>query len=301
MVYEQVSATLPAGGMVHIAENDLLAATCILNKSGENFPIVRAKEPHFVDDLLAICRKNKIDYLFPFLDYGLPELAKNKQQFLDLGTTLAMSEYDTITTCEDKLMFANYLLDKSIQAIPTYTTMDIREHFSTPYFAKPRYGNTSHGAMVVNTEEELSACLLKEDTIVQPYINDEDIGVDILINDSKIHDMFMRRKLSSRAGTTDSALSIWDDGIQRIIESVVEIFDFEGPIDMDILKKGDTYYLNEVNPRFGGAYSSAIACGKNFFKTYFLGEPEDRFNNYELGMKTVKYEKTIVAGKIGNP
>ncbi len=81
------------------------------------------------------------------------------------------------------------------------------------------------------------------------------------------------------------------------MEALVEVFDFEGLIDMDILKKGDEFFINEVNPRFGGVYPSAIACGKDFFRRYLNDDKNGNFQDYELHLKTVKYENTIIANR----
>lgn len=37
-------------------------------------------------------------------------------------------------------------------------------------------------------------------------------------------------------------------------------------IDIDIFEIDGTYYLSEVNPRFGGGYPHAYACGVNMPK-----------------------------------
>jgi carbamoyl-phosphate synthase large subunit len=293
-VYQQIMNSHASIEAVHIAENDITAASCVMNTSGENIAIAKARDPLFVDDLLSICKEKNIDYLFSFIDYGLPALAKNRHRFTELGTSVVISSYETVILCEDKYEFWRYLKKNSVQAVPTFLNTDIIDSYPLPYFVKPRYGNTSFGTAVVNTIEALKDYLCREDYIVQPFLNDNDYGVDLVVKNGQIYDVFMREKLTSRAGTTDTAVSIWDDKIFKLLEDLVKVFDFEGLIDMDVLKKGDEYFINEINPRFGGVYPSAIACGKDFFKRYLNDDKNGNFQDYELHLKTVKYEKTIV-------
>lgn len=48
-----------------------------------------------------------------------------------------------------------------------------------------------------------------------------------------------------------------------MLKDFVETCGFRGMIDIDIFEKNGTYYISEVNPRFGGGYPHAYACGVN--------------------------------------
>ena len=293
--YQQIINSHNEIESVHIAENNITAPSCVINTTGDNIKISKALDTEFIGNLLEICKEKRIDYLFSFIDYGLPELAENRHEFEALGTYVVISSYETVIKCEDKFAFSRYLKKNHISAVPTFLDNKIQDIYPLPYFAKPRYGNTSIGAKVINKKDEIEYYLMKEDYIIQPYLNGKIYGVDLLVKNGQIYDVFMRETLTSRAGTTDTSKSLWDDKILKLIESLAKIFDFDGFIDIDILTKEDECFISEINPRFGGAYTHAIACGKNFFKRYLNNLKNKNFVDYKLNLKTIKYEKTIIA------
>src|SRR3972149_10288019 len=58
------------------------------------FKIPYAKDPHYIDRLLDICRSENCKILFPGLDAELPFLSKNIEKFKEIGTTVVVSRPD---------------------------------------------------------------------------------------------------------------------------------------------------------------------------------------------------------------
>ena len=50
----------------------------------------------------------------------------------------------------------------------------------------------------------------------------------------------------------------------ELIKEICDVFEFNGPLDMDFFIKDGEYYLSEINPRFGGAYLHAYGAGVDF-------------------------------------
>ena len=282
---------------VYVAENDPNAPACVLNKKERNITVKRALEKGFAKDILSVCKKLKIDYLFSFIDYGLSELAGNAESFKRMGTRLVVSPKETIKLCEDKFEFYKKLSKNNINCVTTFLNNKIKRSYKFPYFAKPRYGNSSSGISLIENKEDLLYYSGKKDYIFQPFMKDEEYGIDLLVKDGVILDMFMKKKIAMRAGTTDKAISVWDKKIARLVEKLSELVKFEGPIDIDIFKHEGRYVIAEVNPRFGGGYTTAIACGKNFFYNYIKGIKSNKQHSYPKGRKVLRYEKTLIANK----
>lgn len=294
-LYEQLANSDIGVNNICIAENNLNAATCVLNSRGSNIEIPKASENNFINTLLSICEREKINYLFSFFDNDLPLLAKDRHRFEELGTKVVLSSYETVVMCEDKYALFKHLEMNQINGVPTSLDDSILNFYGFPYFTKPRYGHASISANVVNTMEDLRYYLDKGDYIIQPFMKDREFGIDLLIKHKEIYDVFMKEKFAMRAGTTDKAMSVWKDGIFRLIEKLVKVLDLDGPIDIDILENDDNYFINEVNPKFGGGYPAAIVCGKNFFLRYLKDLKNSNFRDYKEHIKTVRYEKTIIA------
>ena len=69
--------------------------------------------------------------------------------------------------------------------------------------------------------------------------------------------------IKMRAGETDKAVSVRDEKLFELIRNFVETCGFRGVIDIDLFEIEGRYYISEVNPRFGGGYPHAHACGVN--------------------------------------
>ena len=298
-LYEQLMASDIGPKNVYIAENDITAASCLANKVGKNIKIAKALDQGFIKDLLDICGSERINHLFSFLDYGLDKLATEKDEFRSLGTEVVASSLETVRLCEDKMGFFRHMEKNGIGAIPTFADDAILKKHAFPYFAKPRFGNSSFGVSVLATIKDLRYYLGKGDYIIQPYINGKEYGIDLLVKNGEIYDLFMKEKFSMRAGTTDKAMSVWIEDIFRLVKKLVNVMEFEGPIDIDIFENNGEYLIGEINPRFGGGYSSAILCGKNFFWRYLKDRKNENPQDYKTNVRTVRYEKTIAANDAG--
>ena len=72
---------------------------------------------------------------------------------------------------------------------------------------------------------------------------------------------------------------------------------------MDFFYNDGTYYLSEVNPRFGGAYLHAYGAGVDFVKLIKNNvngiENKPRFGNYEEGIVMMMYDSVIIT-KVDN-
>ena len=82
------------------------------------------------------------------------------------------------------------------------------------------------------------------------------------------------------------------------------MFQFNGPIDMDLWYRDGRYYLSEINPRFGGAYLHAYGAGVDFVKLIgknLRGEVnQPQFGNYEDGVVMMMYDSVVIK-KPGEP
>ena len=83
-----------------------------------------------------------------------------------------------------------------------------------------------------------------------------------------------------------------------MIQKFVEKCGFCGMIDMDIFKIGETYYISEVNPRFGGGYPHAYECGVNMPAQLLinLGGEENpcMIGRYKAGICMMKYNEVSI-------
>lgn len=234
--------------------------------------VPRITAPDYLDVILDICKKEKITGVLSLIDPELSLLAKERERFLAVGTTAILSDYDLVETCFDK--YRMYELLQKMQ-IPTGRCYLEKEAFyraveqgeiSYPVFVKPVRGSASLHINRVESSRQIEVLYgLHEDLMIQEYMDGQEYGADVYIDmiSGKCTSIFVKKKIKMRAGETDKAVSVRDEKLFELIRNFVETCGFRGVIDIDLFEIEGRYYISEVNPRFGGGYPHAHACGVN--------------------------------------
>lgn len=269
--------------------------------------VPRISAPDYLDTILDICRKESIDGVFSLIDPELSLLAKEKEKFLAVGATPIVSPYELVETCFDKYKMYEMLCE---MGIPTGKCYVDKENFyrgveageiSYPVFVKPVKGSASININKVNSQKEIDVLFdLYDDLMIQEYMDGTEYGADVYIDmlTGRCTSIFVKEKIKMRAGETDKSVSVKDEALFAMIEKFVEKCGFCGMIDMDIFKIGDTYYISEVNPRFGGGYPHAYECGVNMPQQVIRnlkGESNmDSVGCYRAGICMMKYNEIAI-------
>lgn len=269
--------------------------------------VPRITAPGYLDVILDICKKEQITGVFSLIDPELSMLAKERDRFLAVGTTPIISDYDLVETCFDK--FRMYELLQNMQ-IPTGKCYVEKEAFyraveqgeiSYPVFVKPVKGSASIHINKVNSAKEIEVLFdLYDDLMIQEFMDGQEYGADVYIDmiSGKCTDIFIKKKIKMRAGETDKSVSVKDEKLFELIRKFAEDCGFRGMIDIDIFEIGDTYYISEVNPRFGGGYPHAYACGVNMPKAVIANlagqENEVQIGNYAENICMMKYNEIAI-------
>ena len=124
-----------------------------------------------------------------------------------------------------------------------------------------------------------NACLSDRSVVIQEFIQGVEYGVDI-VNDLKSNhvSVVIKEKLGMRAGETDRAKVVKEEGLFSLGKCIGENLKHIGNLDCDILKQGEDYYILDLNPRFGGGYPFSHAAGINVPKAivaWLDGKPAD--------------------------
>ena len=234
--------------------------------------VPRITDPTYLDKVLDICKKEKIAGVFSLIDPELSMLAKEKERFLEIGTTPIISEYDLVETCFNKYRMYEFFKEMNIPTAKCYLGVDEFQNARTigeinyPVFVKPVCGSASMHINKVSSDEELQGLFhMYDDLMIQEFMDGTEYGADVYIDmvSGKVTSLFVKEKIKMRAGETDKSVSVKDEELFRSIVTFAEKAGFRGMIDIDIFKIGEEYYFSEVNPRFGGGYPHAYESGVN--------------------------------------
>ncbi|MBS4179130.1 ATP-grasp domain-containing protein [Lederbergia citrea] len=269
--------------------------------------VPRINRPNYIDHIMELCDKYKVNGILSLIDPELSLLANFKEEFERKNISVIVSDKEIVDMCYDKYLTSQWLLENNIPSVPTYINIDkvlkdIRnKKIDFPLIVKPKNGSASLGINKVNSIKKLEFFRNEaQDWVVQPFIVGEEFGVDCYIDliTQKPTNIFMKRKINMRAGETDKSIATRDEILKKLIEKLILTLKPIGPIDIDCFKTENGYMISEINPRFGGGYLHAHEMGQSFVRNIInnlLGESnEQNLGDYKEGSTMVKYDHYIV-------
>lgn len=269
--------------------------------------VPRITEPGYVELVLDICKKEKIDGVFSLIDPELSLLAEHEREFRKLGVTVIGSPYELCERTLDKWQMFEWLSAHGYACAKSYIEKEAfykdaaAGRISYPVFVKPVRGSASIAISRAEDQETVDLLFAHSDGLmIQEYLKGQEIGVDCYIDmiSGELISVFSKKKLVMRAGETDKGVSFKDPKLFALVERFVKESGFRGQIDIDIFDCGGTYYISEVNPRFGGGYPHAYEAGANHMKYIvrnLAGEANTpQIGDYEEGIVMMKYSEIMI-------
>lgn len=272
-----------------------------------HYLVPRIDNPNYLDTILDICRKEKINAVTTLIDPEIELLAKNRARFEEIGVEVLAPYTETAELCFDKFKMYRYLTAHGVSTPDTWgdyiSAMAAIESGSLtfPVFVKPRTGSGSVGARKVQDAETLKALCEADPSLIIQKLMDGDLDADVYIDtiSHKAVAAFSKRKLETKIGGASKTISFKDEKLFDFIRKITDLLKFNGPVDMDFFYQDGTYYLSEVNPRFGGAYLHAYGAGIDFIKLIKNNlngiENTPVFGNYEDDVVMMMYDSVIIA------
>lgn len=290
-----------------IVAADLSNLAPALYVADAHYLVPRIDDPAYLDTILDICRKEKINAVTTLIDPEIELLAKNRDRFEKIGVEVLAPYAETAGLCFDKFKLFQYLAAHGIPTPDTWgdyaSAMAAVEsgHLAFPVFVKPRTGSGSVGAQRVQSADALKAlCEADPSLIIQRLMDGVDLDADVYIDtiSHKAVSAFSKRKLETKIGGASKTISFKDEKLFAFIREITELLKFNGPVDMDFFYQNETYYLSEINPRFGGAYLHAYGAGVDFVKLIKNNlegiENTPAFGNYEDDIVMMMYDSVII-------
>ena len=301
-------ASMEAGSRIIATDNSPYAPALYL--ADKQYIVPRIDAPEYMNTLLDICVKEKINTVTTFIDPEIMVLAENRERFAALGIEVLAPYTETAKLCFDKYEMFKYLRSCGVRTPMTWGTFaEVKAaldggEISLPVFVKPRTGSGSVGARKVFDRDTLHAAFEQDPSLIAQELMtgdgcfdlDADIYVDTISH--KPVAIFSKRKISTTIGGANKTISFKDERLFSFAEKALSHFKFNGPIDVDFFYKNGEYYLSEVNPRFGGAYLHAYGAGVDFIKLIdrnLRGQAnESIIGQYDEGIVMMMYDSVVI-------
>lgn len=266
------------------------------------------KLPYQIDDnyvkkILEICRKEKIDIVIPLIDPELIFFARKRKYFFDIGTFIMISSPQVIDICMNKWKTYQFFKKNNILCPKTWLGSSFnRGEFKEPVIIKPCKGSASKNIFICKTFKELLKFeeLFNDDYIVQEFIDGYEVTVDVLATENgECIEAIQRRRLKVRGGEVERGVTQKDSNIFNIVKKVVRYLKPSGVINIQFIIdiKNNSYYITEINPRFGGGYPLAHTAGANFPLLLYRLSKGDKImpnlGNYKDKLYMLRYDKAV--------
>ena len=271
------------------------------------YQVPRMTAPGYIDVVLDICKKEKINGVLSLIDPELSLLTKHKADFDALGVTIIGSSYELCERALDKMEMYQWLSDHGYRCARSYVDKeafyaDVESGLiSYPVFVKPVRGSASIAISKVYDRETVDLLFAHNDNLmIQEFLNGQEIGADVYIDliSGEVVSIFTKKKILMRAGETDKAVSFKDERLFTLIEKFARESGWTGQIDIDVFDVDGEYYISEVNPRFGGGYPHGYECGCDHMKLIVNNLQgivnEKNIGAYEENIYMMKYNEIMV-------
>ena len=281
---------------IRIVGTDMNDDPTILQMVDAFYKVPAAKDPKYIDTVLDICKKEKVDIYLPTMSYELIPLIDNIDRFNEIGVIVSVSNRKSIETTCNKLEFYKFMKDNGLPMVDFYEANNVEEVKQA--FHKLGYPNKaicikalessgSRGIRIVDPNksrfdilfnekpnsfyisyEELIEILSEKESMpkvcVMEAMTGAEFSVDLVADNGKVLYMCARQSNTIIASIPQTATLFKDERAYKICEDVVRLLQIDGQADFDFrYDKDGNPILMEVNPRIAATMKIFKEGGMN--------------------------------------
>jgi carbamoyl-phosphate synthase large subunit len=269
-----VRALVERGERVIAVDADPLAAG--LQLAGQRAVICSPTEPdRFIAELATVVDVLSVDLIVCTVSEEMLVLAGREYE---LGAPVWLPSRRSVAACVDKWRFWKIAEHARIPAAPSVLGDAGVETITTtlpgPWIVKPRFGRGSRDVYPVDDPAELAwACRRIDQPIVQTRLRGREFTLDLLTkHDGPLAGAVPRWRLETRAGICTKSRTFCDPRLTEIAERVVATYSLSGAANLQgFVTDDDEIVVTEVNPRFSGGVSLALAAGADLVGEFVRG------------------------------
>lgn len=245
------------------ADMDRYASGLYLVEAGARHLVRPGLSEEFVDHLVELCERERVDVLFSTVDVELPRLAAERKRLEAIGTTLAAPSLETLEVCLDKYALAQRCT--GVIRVPRTALLGETDpdSWDYPVIVKPRRGAGSRGVHLVEDAAALRALGSDEDILVQANLPGDEYSVDTLADaDGSVVAAVPRSRLRVDSGVSVAGTTVADPELEETARQVAAAIGLVGVANIQLRRDAEGRpALLEVNPRFPGAMPLTVAAG----------------------------------------
>jgi carbamoyl-phosphate synthase large subunit len=280
---------------------EILSCDVFLNTTGtylaeKSFVVPMGNDPKYIDALLSLCVKQKVDIVLPITDAELLPLAKHADVFKKKGITIPISSYSSLQTATDKLSLFQFL-EKNDLGNPNYKLVSSWKDFlkairmfGFPKKAicfKPTIAWGSRGFRIIDPKinaydiyinqkptnvytslEEMKKIFKQArqfpEILVMEYLPGDEYTVDVFMSQGKALYTIPRKRIQTTGGITTKGIVENNQEIIKLSKIIMEKLKLNYSVGVQIKYNAKSVpKVLEINPRLQGTSVISFAAGVN--------------------------------------
>lgn len=302
--FQKAKRELKLTGIIVAADASLIAPALFF--ADKKYQVCKINDADYIDNIIKICKKNRIHGIVPTLDTELLKISENKDRIeAESGAKAIISSTDVIKIFRNKYFATDFFIQNGFLA-PKYYKLEELEHENLvyPLFIKPLDGSSSVNAFKINNEEELRFfSQYVPNALVSDYIQGDEYTVDAFCDfEGNCISIVPRKRLVVRAGEIQKGVIERNPAIIEETKKVIKILKPIGQITLQCIVNESGVFFIEINPRFGGGAPMSIKAGadspKNLYRM-LMGEKLEFQDNYVEGLTGIRFDQAIYVNQDG--
>jgi len=262
----------------------------------EAYQIPSAKEETFIETILEICRKEKIDVIIPLVTMELFVFSKNKQLFKDNNIIVQVSDFEQLNIANNKYNLMQFCKENNVPYPEFYIVKSIDEFKEKAKMLgypkkkicfKPPVSNGLRGFRIINDSTDKMDSLINEkpnsiyigydeflqiakdanyfpELLLMEFLPGDEFSVDVMVDNGKCHCAMPRSRDKIKMGISFVGTTIEDNEIIEYSKKLVEELKLNGNIGLQFKRDTNgTPKIIESNPRVQGTIVLCTASGYN--------------------------------------
>jgi carbamoyl-phosphate synthase large subunit len=245
-------------GIFHLKKSGLSRVYCLPYGDGSNY----------ISEVINLCKKERIDVIFPGTDGELVKLAAFRDELEDYGTKVVISPVESVTTCRDKwLTYSrfNKVVPMVRSALPEDGIKKALNFTGLPAAIKPRIGWGAKQVYKVRSASQAKIFLREiSKPIIQTWLEGDEYTVDCLTDKKgRIVCVVPRRRIKIFSGLSFEGVTVRDKQLIDLGRRIAAEFFICGPFNFQAKTVKGKPLIFEINPRFSGSGILTVRAGAN--------------------------------------
>lgn len=281
---------------IRLVGADMSEDASILKMCDAAYQVPRGDSPEYVDTLLDICVKERIDVLLPIMSVELNSLADNRARFERVGTRVSVSESAALNVANNKRKLLDFLRKQGLPCAEYRVVHNVEEvkeavldlgYPGKRVCVKAAEGSGSRGFRVLDASvsrfdiflyEKPTSNIMRLDEflsvleeapmfpelIVMEYLEGAEYSVDLLADRGRSLVTCCRKSLRMENSIMLEAVTVDNPMVSELCEATVNALGLDGNIGFDLRERGDgTPLIMECNPRITAGVPYFAHAGVN--------------------------------------